>query len=220
LIKTIAQTLVVALLVAAPGSLDARAEIVDRVSVVVGSRVIKQSDIDRDIRVVSFLNQTPPDFSARSRKEAASRLIDQFLIRQDIQAARAAPAALGGVEQLLRQIKKERFASETLYHQALAKYGLSEEELRSALLWQLTVLRFIDQRFGSSTPISEQEIQEYFNSHRAALTKAHPAGRSATDVRPEIEAEISGERANQQFEVWIDQTRKDARIEYREESLR
>jgi len=218
--KTIAQTLVAALVVAVPSSVHARAEIIDRVSVVVGSRVIKQSDIDRDIRVVSFLNQAPPDFSAGSRKESASRLIDQLLIRQDIQATRSATAALGGMEQLLMQIKKDRFGNDTLYRQALAEYGLSEEDLRSALLWQLTVLRFIDQRFGSATAISEQEIEQYFNSHRTELTKSHTAAHSANDVRPEIEAEISGERANQQFETWIDQTRKDARIEYREESLR
>ena len=218
--NTIARTLVAALLVTVPGSVHARAEIVDRVSVVVGTRVIKQSDIDRDIRVVSFLNQTPADFSARSRKEAASRLIDQLLIRQDIQSNGAAPAALGGMEQLLMQIKKDRFANDTQYRETLKRYGLSDEDLRSALLWQLTVLRFIDQRFGSVKAVSEQEIEQYFNSHRAELTKSHPAARSATDIRPEIEAEISGERANQQFETWIDQTRKDARIEYREESLR
>jgi len=216
----IARTLVAALMAAAPSSVQVRAEIVDRVSVVIGTRVIKQSDIDRDIRVVSFLNQAPPDFSAHSRKESANRLIDQLLIRQDLQATGAAPAALGGMEQLLIQIKKDRFANDTLYHRALAEYGLSEEDLRAALLWQLTVLRFIDQRFGSATAISEQEIDQYFDSHRAELTKSHAAARSANDVRPEVEAEISGERANQQFETWIDQTRRDARIEYREESLR
>jgi len=218
--KTIVRILVASLLVAIPGSVQALAEIIDRVSVVVGNRIIKQSDIDRDIRVVSFLNQTPPDFSARSRKEAASRLIDQLLIRQDIQSNRGAPAALGGMEQLLMQIKRDRFANDTQYRQALEHYGLTDEDLRSALLWQLTVLRFIDQRFGSAKTISEQELEEYFESHRAELIKSHPAARSVTDVRPEIEAELSGERANQQFEAWIDQTRKDARIEYREGSLR
>jgi hypothetical protein len=219
LIKTV-RSLVAAVLLAIPGSVQGLAEIVDRVSVVVGTRIVKQSDIDRDIRVVSFLNQTQPDFSASSRKEAASRLIDQLLIRQDIQSSGAAPAALGGMEQLLIQIKKDRFANDTQYRQALEHYGLSDQDLRSALLWQLTVLRFIDLRFGSAKAVSEQEIEEYFNSHHAEFAKSNPAARSVTDVRPEIEAELSSERANQQFEAWIDQTRKDTRIEYREESLR
>lgn len=218
--KTIARSLWTVWVLAVSLRAEAFAEIVDRVSVVVGNRVIKQSDIDRDIRVVSFLNQTPPDFSSRSRQEAASRLIDQLLIRQDIQSTGAAPAALGGMEQLLIQIKKDRFANDALYRQALAQYGLSEEDLRSALLWQLTVLHFIDQRFGSATAVSDQETEQYFSSHRAEFRKSHPEANSAIDVRSEVEADISGERANQQFENWIEQTRKDIRIEYREESLR
>jgi hypothetical protein len=218
--KSFARSLTAVLIVLASGNVRSVAEIVDRVSVVVETHAIKQSDIDHDIRVVSFLNQVPPDFSARSRKEAASRLIDQFLIRQDVQSTGAAPAAMSGMEQLLAQIKKDRFGSDTLYRQTLANYGLTEEDLKSALLWQLTVLRFIDQRFGSLANVSDQESEQYFNSHRAEFAKSHPEARSPSDIRLELEAEISGERANQQFETWIDQARKDARIEYREESLR
>jgi len=218
--KSLVRSLTAALVVFALGSVHSVAEIVDRVSVVVETRAIKQSDIDHDIRVVSFLNQVPPDFSPRSRKEAASRLIDQVLIRQDIQSSGAAPAAIGGMEQLLEQIKKDRFRTDILYRQTLAQYGLTEEDLKSALLWQLTVLRSIDQRFGSSASVSDQETERYFDSHRVELMKSHPEAHSAKDLRAEIEAEISGEHANQLFEAWIDQTRKDARIEYREESLR
>jgi len=218
--ETTTRSIVAALVLVLPSSVQALAEIVDRVSVVVGNRAIKQSDIDRDIRVVSCLNQAPPDFSSRARQEAASRLIDQLLIRQDIQSTGAAPAALGEMEQLLMQIKKDRFANDALYRQALAQYGLTEEDLKSALLWQLTVLHFIDQRFGSATTVGDEEIEQYFNVHRAEFAKSHPAVRSAKDVRAEIQSDISEEHANQQFEAWIDQTRKDTRIEYREESLR
>jgi hypothetical protein len=102
----------------------------------------------------------------------------------------------------------------------LGQYGLTEEDLKSALLWQLTVLHFIDQRFGSATAVDDEEIERYFTVHRADFTKSHPTVGSANDVRAEIQADISEERANEQFEAWIDQTRKDTRIEYREESLR
>ena len=214
--KAIVRSLIAGLILGVPGSVNTFGEIVDGVSVVVGIRAIKQSDIDRDIRVVSFLNQTTPDFSSASRKEAASRLIDQLLIRQDIQSTGASPAPITDMEKLLMQIKKDRFAEDRLYRQALQKYGLAEEDLKSALLWQLTVLHFIDQRFATSISVSDQQTEEYFNSHRAALAKSHPDARSASDVRPEIEAEILGEQANQQFEVWIDQTRKATRIEFRE----
>lgn len=193
-----------------------RAEIVDRISVIVGSRAIKQSDIERDIRVVSFLNQTQPDFSVRSRKTSAARLIDQMLIREDLLTAAIAPAPLSEVNQLLAQIKKDRFPNDALYRQSLAHYGITDDELKAALLWQLTVLHFIDQRFPSASTVGDQEVEEYFRSHPAEFAKA----RSSSDVRSQIESEISGGRANQQFEAWLDQTRKDARIDFREETLR
>ena len=192
------------------------ADIVDRISVIVGNRAIKQSDIDRDIRVVSFLNQTQPDFSVRSRKASAGRLIDQMLIRQDMLTAGTSPAPVSEVNELLTQIKKDRFANDALYRQALARYGLTEDELKTALLWQVTVIHFIDQRFGSAIPIGDQEVEEYFHSHPAEFSKT----RSVSEARPQIESDISGERANRQFEGWIDQTRQDARIEFREEALR
>ena len=210
--RTLARSFWLAFMLWAP----ARAEIVDRISVIVGTRAIKQSDIERDIRVVSFLNQTQPDFSIRSRKASAARLIDQMLIRQDLLTAGTSPAPLSEVDQLLAQIKKDRFPNDALYRQSLAHYGITDDELKAALLWQLTVLSFIDQRFASASPVEDQEVEEYFHSHPAEFTKA----RSSSDVRSQIENEISGERANQQFEAWLDQTRKDVRIDFREETLR
>ena len=195
---------------------SASAEVVDRISVIVGNRAIKQSDIERDIRVVSFLNQTQPDFSVRSRKAAAARLIDQMLIRQDMLTAGISTAPIREVNQVLAQIKQDRFRTDALYRQALTRYGLTEDELKSALLWQLTVLRFIDQRFGSASSIGDQEVEDYFRSHSAEFSQV----RSSSDARPQIETEILGERANQQFDAWLDRTRKDARIEFREEALR
>jgi hypothetical protein len=178
------RSLGIALIVFAAAGLSVRAEIVDRISVVVGNRAIKKSDIDREIRIVSFLNSTTPDASPQARKAVASRLIDQMLIRREIQTTGAAPAAMTDAERLLEQIRKERFPSDAKFHEALAQYQITEPELKSALLWQLTVLRFISQRFG---------------------------GGAASNNQTEV---------NQQFEAWLDQVRKDTRIDYREDDLR
>jgi hypothetical protein len=178
------RSLGMALIVLVAAGFSVRAEIVDRIAVVVGNRAIKQSDIDREIRIVSFLNGTTPDVSPQARKAVASRLIDQMLIRQEIQTTGAAPAAMGDAERLLEQIRKERFPNDAKFHEALARYEITEPELKAALLWQLTVLRFISQRFGGGTVANDQET------------------------------------VNQQFEAWLDQVRKDARIDYREDDLR
>src|SRR5262249_49424474 len=58
-----------------------RAEIIDRVAVVVGNRVITESEILREVRLTAFLNGAPLDFSAASKRKTAERLVEQRLIR-------------------------------------------------------------------------------------------------------------------------------------------
>ena len=67
------------------GVLPASAVIVDRIAIVVNDRVIKDSDISRDIRIIDFLNGDQLDFSEAARKKSAQRLIDQQLIRREVQ---------------------------------------------------------------------------------------------------------------------------------------
>ncbi len=147
--------LVIFFLAAATVCFSAAAEIIDRVAVVVGQDVIKWSDIDRDIRVTDFLNEAALDFGASARKQSASRLIDQALIRQQIRSGEYPPASLDDAGRLLASLRSDRFHSDAAYHAALSRYGITEEELRDALLWQLTVLRFIEARFHPETPASD-----------------------------------------------------------------
>src|SRR5690242_5426942 len=58
--------------------------IIDRIAVVVNNQIVKDSDIDRDIRLVSFMNGQKIVTDAATRKEAANRLIDQQFIRREI----------------------------------------------------------------------------------------------------------------------------------------
>src|SRR5208283_3476998 len=51
------------------------AEIVDRIAVSVGNRVITTSDLDRQIRVSAFLNGAKADQSAPARRAMAERMV-------------------------------------------------------------------------------------------------------------------------------------------------
>ena len=50
--------------------------VLDRIAVIVGNRVIKISDIDRDIRLTAFLNHAKAEFGRQTKKQSAERLID------------------------------------------------------------------------------------------------------------------------------------------------
>src|SRR5262249_29620111 len=90
--------------------------VIDRVAITVGYDVVKDSDIVRDIRITSFLNGETPDFSQKSRRASANRLLDQMFIRREIEVGQyTAIPPESDVERLLAQIKKDRFGSEPAF---------------------------------------------------------------------------------------------------------
>ncbi len=194
-------------------ALLAHGAIIDRIAILAGKHPILDSAINREIRVTSFLNHETPDFSLESRKKAASRLIDQELIREQIRTGGYPVAPENETEQMLAEIKKDRFASEAAYKRALAQAGISQDELKDRLAWQLTVLRFIDARFRPAATISDEEIQRYYNAHRSEL------GPDLEAVRQKIIDQLTGERVNTLLDEWLKQTRAETRIEYLEKTL-
>src|SRR5579885_3455491 len=104
--------------------------IIDRIAIVVGKRPVLDSAIERDIRVTSFLNREPVDFSVGSKKQSASRLIDQEIIREQIRNGDYPVAPQSEADELLAELKKERFTSDVQYRRALTQAGLTEDDLR------------------------------------------------------------------------------------------
>jgi hypothetical protein len=194
--------------------LSVQAVVVDRIAVVAGNHVVKDSDIERDIRVVAFLNKDKPDFSAAGRKQAAQRLIDQTLIRRDIEMARYAEADPKEVDQMYRQVLG-RYQTQDRFQTALRESGISDAELRRALTWQVTVLRFVEQRFRTAAAVSDEAARQYYQQHRAEFQNATYA-----QARPGIESVLRGNEVNQAFYAWLEQARGAAKIRYLEEELR
>ncbi len=196
----------------------ATAVIIDRIAIIAGNAIVKDSDIDRDIRVTSFLNNQPLDLGAAARKKAASRLIDQIFIRREIRIGAYPTSTLAEADRQLDSLKKQRFRTKAQFEQALRRYGLTELELRTQFQWQLTVLRFIDERFKPAVMVSDQEIEKYYRDHAAALRRQHP-GKSLDELRDHIRDILTGEQVNKQFFAWLDDQRKNNKIVFREESL-
>ena len=140
-------TLIVCLSVAA-----AQADVVDRIAVAVGNRAIKESQIDRDIRLTDFLNGAPLDESAASKRKAADRLIDQTVIRSEMAKGSYPTPSDAEVSATLAKIKQARFHNDAEeYQQALKTYGITEQELKAQIAFQLQVVRFVDLRFAKGS---------------------------------------------------------------------
>lgn len=199
----------------------AHAELVDRIAVSVGNRVITQSDLEREIRITALLNGEKPDFSAANKREAAERMVDQTLVRNELEASQYLLPSAAETGAALKE-EKSRFPDEAAYRRALASYGVSEEDLKARLLWQLTLVRFIQVRFRPGIQIGDDEIRKYFNEHlRSIFMQAHPGQTpSIDDYRDSVEQTLIGQSANDQVEQWLKEARKRTRIHYHDEVFR
>lgn len=194
--------------------------VIDRIAVIVGKHAIKTSDINRDLAVTQFLNGERPDSSTAAKHKAAERLIDQTIIRNEIEQGDWEGASQHDVDGMLNQVRQERFGgSAARLNQELARYGLTQPQLRLELQWQLDVLKFIDQRFRPGVLVTDDEVRAYYNQHRAELQRAYPQSKTWEVLEPKIRASLEGEKLNQNFEQWLDQARKQNRIEYRQGAL-
>jgi hypothetical protein len=123
-------------------------------------------------------------------------------------------------DQQLAGMERQKFKTDAGFQQALRRYGLTELDLRTELQRKLTLLRFIDVRFKPAVLVTDEEIEKYYREHAAALRRAYPGKSSLEDLRQDIEDILTGEKVNQELFSWLDEQRKEAKIEYREESLR
>lgn len=194
----------------------AKAEVIDRVAVVVGNGVITESEILREIRLTAFLNSDPLDFSPSSKRKTAQRLVEQHLIRAEIGASAYPQPDPDEVEQLLKQTR-DRFSSQAQYQDALDKYGITEEELRARLARQLATLSFLDFRFRPGIQISDADVAKYFHEHLEPELKKKFPGKvfSPEQFRAQIEQALIGERLDQASDSWLKEAHERTHIEYR-----
>jgi hypothetical protein len=204
-----------------PSGPRASAEIIDRIAVSVASSVITASDVDREIRVTAFQNGVTPDFRAANRRETAQRLVEQKLIRREMELSRYPLPDPSEAGPLLEQLRMGRYKSDSEFQQALAVSGITEQELRDALLWELTLLRFIEVRFRPAVQVSDQELQDYFEKVVSpAAQAAHPEQPVALeDYRNQIEETLAGQRADQEVNNWLKEARKRTEIVVHEEAF-
>jgi hypothetical protein len=200
--------------------LPAGAAIIDRIAVVVDKHVIKTSDIERDLRSTQFLNRDRLDLSADAKRKSAERLIDQSVIREEMERGAYSHASGADVEGMWKKLLAERFGgSAARLREELAKYGLTEDQLRTQLQWQLDVLKFIDQRFRPGVLVTDDEVKSYHDQHAAELKQQFPQVTTYAGMEPKLRASLEGERLNRNFDQWIADARKRARIEYRQGAL-
>jgi hypothetical protein len=195
------------------------AEIIDRIVITVANQVITQSQIDGEIRVTAFLNREKVDLSVDAKKQAAGRLIEQALIKHEMDISHYPLPELSDAGESLQSLKA-MYSSETDFQNALQAAGISVDQLTRRLWWQLTLLRFIDYRFRPGIQIPPADVQAYYRQQVSEWeqkgTRPIP---TLEESRDQIEEILTQKRIDQALEQWIKDTRSQVTITYLDPAL-
>jgi len=97
--------------------------IIDRIAVVVGSQVITESEVILEVRLTAFFNSQPLDLSTAQRKAAAERLVDQQLIRNEMQVGGYPMPTETEGDAALRKFREDNYSSLAAFRASLRGPG-------------------------------------------------------------------------------------------------
>jgi hypothetical protein len=190
------------------------AEVVDRVAANIGLQVITATQVEQEARITAFDEGVPPDLSPANQRKVLDRLIDQFLIRKELEFTHFAPVAESEVEPVLKQIR-DRYRTEKEFNQALADYGITADELKNHVTWTVTVLRFIEYRFQPAVQISPTAIRQEYRRQAAEWQRKNKTPPPPLEqIQPEIEKIIRQRLVDASLDRWLGEVRTQTNIAY------
>jgi DNA-binding transcriptional ArsR family regulator len=194
-------------------------EVVDRLAIAVGREAITELQLDEEIRVAAFLNRRPVVRDLDTRRAAADRLVQQLLVRREMEMSRYPLPGEEDVDKYFEQIRAGS-SSAAEFDQALKTYGLTRSTLRDHLALQLTTLRFIEFRFQPEIDIPEAEIQTSYERELATRSQAYPGAPPSLEAsRESIRKALTEKRIDRALDAWLQERRKRVHVVYVDASL-
>jgi hypothetical protein len=200
--------------------LPLRAEILDRIAITVGRQVITDLQLDEELRVTAFLNHQPVTRDSQSRRAAADRLIQQLLVRREMELSHYPPPEPAEIDKFFEQVRNTLPAG-TDFNAALREYDLTEAVLKEHLAMQLTTLQFIEFRFRPDLGVSPTDIENYYQRELLTWKAQHPGQRPPTlaDSKESIRKVLAEQRTDEALNTWLEERRKQVSVVYLDKSL-
>ncbi len=200
--------------------LTAQAEIIDRIAITVGNQVITELQIDEELRVTALLNhETQVVRNLENRRDAADRLVEQLLIKLEMQLSRYALPDSSEVDKYYQQVEEVN-GGPAEFEKLLASFHLTPSVLRSHLDLQLTELKFIDVRFRPDANVSDTDIEAAYQAKIAAWQQTHTGPLPTLDEsRETLRAMLVEDRTDAALNTWLAETRKRIRLIYLDKTL-
>jgi len=191
-------------------------DVLDRIVAIVNGHIILQSDWDDAQRYAAFVDRRPLDqVRTEDRKAALDQLIDQELLREQMHASDFPHVPDQEVGKRVQEIRKQYPGTETEqgWKAVLARYGLTDEELKRRVALELDVMRLVDARLRPSISIDSKTIESYYNQQ--LLPQLRQSGGQEVplaEASPQIKELLTQQKMNELLVAWLQNLRSGSEI--------
>jgi peptidyl-prolyl cis-trans isomerase SurA len=203
------------LLLAGTASRMFGADVIDRIVAIVNGHVILQSDWDDVVRFEALVDGRPlTQITDQDRSRALERLIDQELLREQVQGVESPQPPPEEVKQQLQEIKSQYAANSAKgWYAALAQYGFDEKQLEARVARNIAVLRQVEARLRPTVQIDPNSIESYYRDKLLPQVR-HAGGYEVPleQVAGKIREILTQEKVNQLFSNWLQSLRAGSKI--------
>jgi hypothetical protein len=191
-------------------------DVLDRIVATVNNHIILQSEWQDAVRYEAFvagrrLDQLQPG----DGKAALDRLIDQELLREQMRSSGFPHASSEEVEKRIQEIRKQYAGadSDVGWQAALARYGLTEDELQKRVALQVDLMGLVDARLRPNVVIDSKSIESYYNQELLPQLRQSGARQvPLAEVTPKIKELLTQQKMNQMLVAWLQDLRSGSRI--------
>jgi peptidyl-prolyl cis-trans isomerase SurA len=208
----------------APSSASAAAGqpvLLDRVVAVINDDVILESDVQEEVRFTD-LQAGRIESGTSAQQSALERLIDRYLILQQIKAIQAqveqptdeqVQQQISDLRKQIPQCAEQHCETEAGWRAFLDARGLTEKEVEDHWRQRMLILAFIQSRFGAGIRISEAEIEDYYKKNLVAefaRRKRQPPPLSAVSSR--IQEILLQQHVNTFLDEWLQSLKDEGNV--------
>jgi hypothetical protein len=191
-------------------------ETIDRVVAVVNGHVLLLSEWDSAARMEVLLDHRLLDsLSDASRRATLDRMIDQEVMRSEMENSSAPQCTPAEIAAKVREIREQypEAKEDAAWQAMLQRYGVTSEELEAAVTLQLNGLRLLDFRLRSSAQPDLSQIERYYrDTYQPAMREKHAQAAPLADVTPQIREILTQQKLNDLTTTWLQELRDRADV--------
>ena len=191
-------------------------DVLDRIVATVNHQIILQSEWQDAVRYEAFVAGRPLDqLQSSDRKAALDHLIDQELLREQMNSSGFPHASSQEVEKRIQEIRKQYTGaeSEAGWQATLVHYGLTDGELKRRVGLQVDLMGLVDARLRPNVIIDSKSIESYYNQELLPQLRRSGAEQvPLAEVTPKIKELLTQQKMNQMLIAWLQDLRSGSQI--------